>query len=185
MKGKLPHHTLHNGDFMAKVKFKKIPTTNRLWMDSECIICMCFSKKKKRRGPPPPMRIGNTSPVSRISELWRQNYMWRKNQQAIGKNGLRMHHLHPFFKNFLGETRPPPYCERIKTPLFGFIWSSTAIRWKFSRDAYIEDRSFERKNYTQFFGENKHELGKNGLRMHHLHPFFKKFPGATWGRGYP
>ena len=39
-----------------------------------------------------------------------KNYtqFWGKNQQAIGKNGLRMHHLHPFFKNFLGETPTPP-----------------------------------------------------------------------------
>ena len=38
-----------------------------------------------------------------------------------------MHHFHPFFQNIFSETPiPPPFCERIKTPLLGFISSSIA-----------------------------------------------------------
>ena len=83
-----------------------------------------------------------------------------------------MHHLRPFFKNCLGET--PPYCERIKNSPFGFIWSSK-LRWKFSHITYIKDRSFEGK----IWGGDQQAIGKNGLRMHHLHPFFKHFLGET------
>ena len=73
-----------------------------------------FQKIKNRGGPtpPPPLpceRKAKTSPVSRISEIGTltakiTHNFGDKNQQAIGKNGLRMHHLHPFFKNFLGKT---------------------------------------------------------------------------------
>ena len=52
------------------------------------------------------------------------------------------------------------------SPLFSCIWSSTAKVKFLPHYVYIEDRSFEGKNYTQFFGKNQHELGKNGLRMH-------------------
>ena len=78
----------------------------------------------------------------------------RKNQQAIDENGLRMHHLHLFFKNFLGETPtiPPPLRKDKNFPSLA-LYDSLQLRWTFSCITYIEDRSFESKNYTKFYGE--------------------------------
>ena len=96
--------------------------------------------------------------VYRRSEIWKRKLhtiFGGKNRHELGKNGLRMHHLHPFFKNFLGETPtpPPPYCEKIKNfPSLAF-YDLLQLRWKFSHITYIQDQSFEGKNYTQFFGE--------------------------------
>ena len=165
-----------------------------------------------------------------------------------------MHHLHPFFKNFLGKTPTPPLLQEHKKLPSLVVYDPLQLSWKFSRNTYFEDRSFEGKNYTQFLGKKstrtrqklaqnapfasifqnfsrwdpdpppycksiktplfcciwsstakleifpqhvcrRSELwgqklhtifgevintnsAKNGLRMHHMHPFFKKFPGG-------
>ena len=54
--------------------------------------------------------------IYRRSELWRQkithNFFLEKNQLVIGKNGLRMHHLHPFIKNFPGRGPLDPHLQK-------------------------------------------------------------------------
>ena len=80
------------------------------------------------------------------------------------------------FQKFSRGDPDPPTVRRSKISLFGF--SSTA-KMKIFPITYIEDRRFGSKNCTQFGGKNRNELGKNGLRMHHLHPFFKNFLGET------
>ena len=160
-----------------------------------------FFKKKTREGTPPPREKGKTSPVSRtsISEIGTlkakiTHNLGRKKWTGNRLNGLRMHHLHSFVKNVLGETPPPPpppplYCEKIKKKPSLALYDLLQLRWKFSRITYIEDRSFEGKNYTTIFGKKINRQGKNGLRMHHLHPFFKnflggpRFPGPQPARG--
>ena len=150
MRGKLPARW----DFHEKSEISKqnIPTSNRLWMDSECIICIRFAKKKKKK-------TGN-----------RQK--WAKNAPFAS-----------VFQNFSrGDPDPSsPHCEIIilikNSPLA--LYDPLQLRWIFSCITYIEDRSFEGKNTHNFFGKNRHELGKNGLRMHNLHPFFKNFLGET------
>ena len=77
-----------------------------------------------------------------------------------------MHHLHPFFKIFLWETRPP-YFESIKTPFLGFIWSYTSKVKILPHHVY---RRLVGKNYTQI----NMNSAKSKLRIHHLLPFFKK-----------
>ena len=84
-----------------------------------------------------------------------------------------------FSKIFSRKIRSPPPLlrEDKKFPLFGLF--STTTKVKFFRITYMR---FESKNYTQFLRKNRHELGKNGLRMHHLHLFFKNF---LFSRGDP
>ena len=106
-------------------------------------------------------------------------------------NGLKMHHLHPFFKNFLGETRPPPYCESIKNSPLLAVYDPLQPSWKFSRNTYFEDRSFEGKNYIQFCGKKstrtRQKMGSECTICIH---FSKIFPGEaprtpTCRRGSP
>ena len=166
-----------------------------------------FSGRPRNPPPPPPYSerkknpllalYGEISPPSRFSKIGAlkakitHNFRGGGDQQAIGRNWLRMHHLHPFFKKFLGETpTPPPCCERIKTPLFGFIWSSTAKMKILPRCVYQRSELWRQKFHTIFWKKINANSAKNGIRIHHLHPFFKKFPGEaprtpTCGRGYP
>ena len=121
--------------------------------------------------------------VYRQSEIWRQNYthFFFRNQHELCKKGLRIHHLHQLPKqNQFGEIPNPwPYCEKIKNSLLGFIWSSKAEVLILPHHVY---RNFEGKNYTQIWRRSQHELRKkNGLIMHHLHPFFKNVPGEGPG----
>ena len=99
-----------------------------------------------------------------------------KNSAKIGSECTLCIH---FCKNYLGETPSPPYCEKVKKSPSLALYDLLQLRWKFSRITYIEDRSFESNNYTRFFGRKINtNSAKNGLRMHHLHPFFTKFPGG-------
>ena len=81
-------------------------------------------------------------------------------------NGLRMHHLHPFFtKKKCGRTPPPPPCERKNSP----------------HQAYRRVQLWRQKLHT-ILGEkikNQEAICKNGLRIHHLHLFFKNFLKET------
>ena len=60
-------------------------------------------------------------------------------------------------KKFGEIPNPRPYCEKIKNSLLGFIWSSKAEVLILPHIVY---RSFEGKNYTQFWRSNQHELRK-------------------------
>ena len=171
---------------------KKKPTSNRLWMDSECIICIRFSKKKKNREDPPlPHATGKNSPASRISEIGAlkakiTHNFGGKNQQAIGKNGLRTHHLHPFFTNFLGETPtppPPPPHDNDKTiPLFGFI-DPLQLRWKFFRITYRRSELWRQELHTKFW-EKINTLAKMGSDCTSCFRFSKIFSGGGGGGGF-
>ena len=117
-------HTLHNGAFMTKVKLKK-KTQQAIgygWTQNASFVSV-FHKKKKTGGPPLPCNRKKILPHHVYRSFEGKNYTQfsGKNQQAIGKNRLRMHHLHPFFKKFLGETPTPPYGNDKTIPLFGFI----------------------------------------------------------------
>ena len=50
-------------------------------------------------------------------------------------------------------TPPPPYCESIKNSPLLAVYDPLQLSWKFSRNTYFEDRSFEGKNYIQFCGK--------------------------------
>ena len=103
-----------------------------------------------------------------------------KNQQAIGKNGLRMHHLHPIFNNFLGETPPPPLLqEDKKNPLSGFIWSFTAQVKILPYHVYPISELWRQKLHTIFWIKIDTNSAKKGLTMHHLRPFPKIFSGRS------
>ena len=97
------------------------------WTQNASFASGFHKKKNEEEPPPPPMRKEKKSPASRISEngalkakitckiLWVGGGI----QQAIGKNGLRMH---PFFQKFSrGDPPPPRQPGDKKTPLFGFI----------------------------------------------------------------
>ena len=122
---KLSHHIpcttgFHDKSEISKQK-KKIPKSNRLCMDSECIDFYPFFKKKNERTPPPPCERKKNLPHhgDRIFEGKNYTQFFGGNRHELGKNGLRMHDLHPFFKNFLGET-PPLLREDKKFP--SLIW---------------------------------------------------------------
>ena len=149
MRGKPHHIACTSGLLWQKWNFKKIPTPIRLWMDSECIICIRFSHKK-RGGPPPPHAKGKQ--ISRITYIGERsfegkNYMYNfvggvgggGGQQAIGKNGLRMH---PFFQKFSRGDPPPPRQSGDKKLPSLALYDPLQLRWKFSRITY---RSFEGK----------------------------------------
>ena len=116
--------------------------------------------------------------IYRRSELWRQNW-GGGNQQAIGKNGLRTHHLHSVFQKFSrgDPDPPPPFYERIKNSPFGFIWSSK-LRWKYSHITYIEDRSFEGKIGGGESTGNRQKWAKNA-------PFALRFSKIFSGKPRP
>ena len=184
---KLPHHIpCTTGLSWQKWNFKKKKKKYQQAIGYEWTQNVSFVsvKKKKTKGPPPPHAKGKKCPASWRLELWRQKLHtifggW--NRHELGKNGLRMHHLHPFFKNFLGETpNPPPHCEKIKKfPSLAFPLD-LQLRWKFfPHHVYRWSEIWKQKLHTILGGWNRHELGKNGLRMHHLHPFFKNFLGET------
>ena len=85
-----------------------------------------------------------------------------------------MHHLHPFFKYFLGETpTPPPLLrEDKKFPSLAF---PLQLRWKFSRITYTEDRGFESKNFTQFLGKKSTRTRQKWATNAPFASFFQKF----------
>ena len=92
-------------------------TGNRQKMDSECTICIHFSKKFSGEAPDPTCRRGISTTASiqlrickiRISERSFEDKKIHKNLGRGGgintqsaKNGLRKHHLHPFFQKIPG-----------------------------------------------------------------------------------
>ena len=92
-----------------------------------------------------------------------------------------MRHLHPFSKIFSGRPRnpPSPYCEKIKNSPSLAWYYLLQLRWKFSRITYIERSELWRQKLHTIFGKKSTRTRqKNALRMHHLHPFFKNFPGG-------
>ena len=79
-----------------------------------------------------------------------------------------MHHLHPFFKKFLWETRPLLWEYQ---NFFGFIYDPIHLRWNFSRITYIGDL---KAKITHKFGTKINtNSAKSKLRIHHLLRFFK------------
>ena len=121
-------------------------------------------------------KITPESCISAIGDLKAKiTHNFGENQHAIGKkkNGLRMNHLHPFIKKFSGRPRIPTILREDKKSLLGFIWSSKSKVKILPHHVY---RSFEGKNYTDFWGRILPPK-KNGRRMHYLHPIFKNVPG--------
>ena len=154
----------------------------------ECIICIRFSKKKKqktknKRNPaPPPPPHAKRKKISRIMEIGALKAKITHNffflggggiRHKLGKNGLRMQHLHPFFKSFLGETPIPPLLREDKN--FPSLAFPLQLRLKISRITYIEDRRFESKNYTQFFGEKSTRTRQKWATNAPLASVFQKF----------
>ena len=105
--------------------------------------------------------LRENSPSSRISKIG--DLKAKITHNLIDTNSAKMGSESTtcirFSKIFAGRSRPPPpYCEKIPLP------SSTA------KAKILPHRSFEDKNYIQFFGiKSTRTLQKNGLRMHHLH----------------
>ena len=132
--------------------------------------------KKTGRTPPPPDAKRINSPASRITEIRdlktkiTHNFGWT-NQQAIGKNWPRMHHLHLFFNNFLRGTPPPPYCERIKNFPFLALYDPLQLRWKLSRITYIEALK------AKLLGKNQLELAKKWAQNAPFVSIFEIFLG--------
>ena len=105
------------------VKIQENTNTNRLGMESECIICIRFSKtkqkKKTNQGRPPPLSFarGENSlyiyfkrwKYSRITYILGVVGKLEKILTSNRQKGLIRHHLHSFFKHFLGETLTPPH----------------------------------------------------------------------------
>ena len=90
-----------------------------------------------------------------------------------------MHYLHPFLKTVLGETTPPPppLIVRVsKTPLLGFMLSSTAKVKIIPHHVY---RSFEGKITHNFVG--KILLQKMGSECTICIHFSRFFPGEAPG----
>ena len=96
------------------LKKKKIPTSNRLWTDSECIICISVFSNKKREEPPPPPRERKKSPASWRSELWRQKLhtIFFFGGGGVDTNSAKMGSECTicicFSKIFSGRPEPPP-----------------------------------------------------------------------------
>ena len=184
---------------------EKILTSNRPKKGYECTICIIFSKhfSGRPRPPPPILQENKKTPlldfilfssanlkilphhVYRRLEIWRQNYtkFLGRNQHELCKKkkyGHRIHHLLPVFKKNLWETpNPRPYWGKIKKSLLGFIWSSKAEVKIILHQVY---RSFEGKNYTQFWRRNQHEFcthKKNGSECTICIQFSKIFRGSS------
>ena len=109
-------HTLHNGAFVTiNVKIKKKTKKNQHQSARNGLrmhlFASVFPKKLKPqpgKTPPPPffferLKDENTT-ASRISSVAKLEKILTSNRQK----GLIRHHLHPFFKNFLGETLTSP-----------------------------------------------------------------------------
>ena len=95
-------------------------------MGSECTLCISKIFSGRPRTPPPPYcerkknsplwlymilySKGENSPASRISKIGElHTIFWEKIDTNSTKNGLRMHHSHPFFKkNSRGRSPGPP-----------------------------------------------------------------------------
>ena len=77
--------------------------TNSAKMGSECTICIRFSKIFSGTPRPPLLREDKNPPPPLAFPLG------EKIDTNSAKNGLRMHHLHPFFKkNSRGRPPGPP-----------------------------------------------------------------------------
>ena len=84
-----------------------------------------------------------------------------------------------FSKIFSGRPRPPPpLLQEHKNPLFDCIWPSTAKLKILPQYVCRRSELWGQKLHTIFGEVINTNSAKNGLRMHHLHPFFKKFPGG-------
>ena len=94
----------------------------------------------------------------------------RKYQHQSARNGIRVHHLHPFFQNQKKKNQgrpPPPSFARGENYLYIYF-----KRWKYSRITYI----------LGVVGKLEKILTSNRqkwLIRHHLHSFFKTFLGET------
>ena len=93
-----------------------------------------------------------------------------------------MHLLHPFFKNFLGETPThPPYCERIQTILFCFIWFST-VEVKILPHCVYRRSEFWRQKSQSHDWEDQHQKWAQNAPFASM---FKNFPGEAPPPGPP
>ena len=119
-------------------------------------------------------------PVKEIRALHRNRI-----ERQSAKTELRMHLLHPFFKNFLGEIpTPPPFCKKIKNYpllLYNMILGATA-EVKISPASRISGVMKAKLTHNLGGGVSTRIRQKNGFKMHYLHQFFKKnFPGEAPG----
>ena len=136
--------------------------------------------KKKTRAPPPPHAKGKKiSRIMEIGDLKAKNThnFGGINRHELGKNGLRMYHLHPFFKNFLGETpTPPPILrEDKKFPLVGFIWSSTGKVKILPHHIYRRSELWRQKLHTIFWGKIDTNSAKKWAQDAPFASIFQKF----------
>ena len=184
---KLPYHTLHNGAFMSKRKLrKKKPSTNRLWMGSEWIICIRFSKKKNpgedTPPPPPPMRKEKLFPyhVRYIGTLKAKNThnFGRKKSTCNRHKWAKNAPFASVFQKFSrGDPDPPPLLQEDKKLPFWLDMILYSLGEN-SPTSYRRSELWRQKLHTNL-GKKQQTIGRNGLRMHHLHPFFKNFLRET------
>ena len=120
--------------------------------------------------------------VYRQSEIWRQNYthfIWEINMN-YAKKGLEYTICINYPKKKIrGNPEPPTLLREDKNSLLGFIWSSKAEVSILPHHVY---RSFEGKNYTQFWRRNQHELRKKKKEWAHNASFASIFQKCSRGR---
>ena len=177
----------------------KKSTRTRQKMGSECTICIHFSKIFSGRPRPPLLQEHKKLPSLVVYDPLQLSWKFSRNTyfedrsfegknytQFLGKKSTRTRQKlaqnAPFASIFQKFSRwdpdPPPYCKSIKTPLFCCIWSSTAKLEIFPQHVCRRSELWGQKLHTIFGEVINTNSAKNGLRMHHLHPFFKNFPGG-------
>ena len=184
----LPHHvyqSFEDKDY-TKIWLEK-STRHRQKLDSECTICIHFSKNFPGRPPDPHLQeedinsriYGKISPASRILERSFEDKNYAKNfggkstrnRQKLDSECTICTH---FSKNFSGEA-PDPHLQE------GDIhFRSYTAKGKNSPASRISERSFEDKNYGKFFwGKstcNRQKLDSECTICIH---FSKNFPGEA------
>ena len=104
-----PHQDFHD---------KKIPTPNRLGIYSNAPFASGFHQKKKKTGGTLPLTREENNPLFILGEHTlalcissgsspKSHTILEKILKSNRQKRLRMHHLHHFVKNFLGETTTP------------------------------------------------------------------------------
>ena len=114
--GKTPaSHTLNIGAFMTKhVKIQENTNTNRLGMESECIICIRFSiKKNNNQGrPPPPLQEEKILSIFILKMKILPHNVYPRCRRKIGENinkqSAKRAHKAPFAFVFQKNSRGDP-----------------------------------------------------------------------------
>ena len=167
--------------------------TNSAKMGSKCTIYIRFSKIFSGRPRPLPYceKIKKFPSLAFPQQLrWKfshityiedrrfesKNYtqFWGEKSTRTRQKWAKNAPFASVFTNFLRETPttpPPHYCKKIKKTLFGFIWSSTAKVKILPHHVYRRSEIWKQKLHTIFVKKIDTNSAKNGLRMHHLHPF--------------